>query len=266
MTVAGPAAPRAHIASEEEREDERRLAGMRAHWARRPYGTWGLLAVIGAMFVLEEVLGGSEDSFVLTRLGGQIPGEIWMGAWWRLVSSAFLHAGVMHVAFNSYALWIIGSSIERVVGTARFLVIYTVALLAGSLASLAFSSADLTVGASGAVFGLFGAEAIVVFLRPELLPSKMRQVHARNVLLNLAINLVYSFQPHIATMAHFGGALAGAAIGFFVVPQRFELRPTTPRWASALAALGVLLLAAGLGWALYEATQRTGEVSILQVG
>jgi membrane associated rhomboid family serine protease len=257
MTVAAPtsdgAAPRPHLASDEERADERRLANMRAHWTRKPIVTWTLLGVIAAMFVLEEALGGSENDLVLTRLGGQVPSMILDGQPWRLISSAFLHAGILHVGLNSYVLWIVGSSLERMLGSARFLVAYTFSLVLASLASLALSDASLTVGASGAVFGLFGVEAVVVFLRPDLLPTGMRQAHARNVLLNLAINVVNSFQPNIATIAHFGGGLAGALIGYFIVPQRFDAKPSTPGWASAAAALSVLLLVVGLALALFSA-------------
>jgi membrane associated rhomboid family serine protease len=257
VTVAAPtsdgAAPRPHLASDEERADERRLANMRADWARKPFVTWTLLGVIAAMFVLEEALGGSENSLVLVRLGGRVPSRILDGEPWRLISSAFLHAGVLHVGLNSYVLWIVGSSLERMLGSARFLVAYTFSLVLASFASLALSDASLTVGGSGAVFGLFGVEAIVVFLRPDLLPTGMRQAHARNVLLNLAINVVNSFQPNIATIAHFGGGLAGALIGYFIVPQRFDAKPSTPRWASAAAAGSLLVRVLGLGLALFSA-------------
>lgn len=257
VTVATPStdggSPRPHLGSDEERADERRLANMRAHWTRKPIVTWTLLGVIAAVFVLEEALGGSENDLVLMRLGGQVPSMILGGEPWRLVSSAFLHAGILHVGLNSYVLWIVGSSLERMLGSARFLVAYTFSLVLASLASLALSDATLTVGASGAVFGLFGVEAIVVFLRPDLLPTGMRQAHARNVLLNLAINVVNSFQPNIATIAHFGGGLAGALIGHFIVPQRFDAKPTTPAWASAAAAVSLLVLVLGLGLALLDA-------------
>ncbi|MBX7194141.1 MAG: rhomboid family intramembrane serine protease [Sandaracinaceae bacterium] len=267
VTIASgePAAPRQHIATEEEAADARRLAGMRVAWRRKPWVTWGLLAVIAAMFVIEEWLGGSEDNIVLTRLGGQIPGEIWFGAWWRLVSSAFLHAGVLHVGLNSYVLWIVGSTQERILGSARFLAAYTFSLICASLASLFLSDADLTVGASGAVFGLFGVEAIVVFLRHDLLPSQVRKSHSRNVLINLALNIANSFQPNIATIAHFGGGLGGALIGAFLVPHRFETEArSSPAW-NVVAVACALLLVAGVAAGLWNAAHSTGEVSVLQV-
>ena len=265
VTLAASTPERRHIAMEEETADERRLAGMRAHFARRPWATWVILSVIVLMFVLEEALGGSENDVVLVRLGAWVAGEIQLGAWWRLVSAGFLHAGLLHVGFNGYALWIVGSSVERILGTARFLVVYTVSLLVGGLASLVLSNADVAVGASGAIFGLFGVEAIVVFLRPDLLPSHIRQTHGRNVLVNLAINVIASFQPNIGTVAHFAGGLAGAALALVFVPHRFELHPTTPSWARSAAVVCALLLATGLGYALFRATQSSGEVAVLGV-
>lgn len=266
VTLASSAPERVHIATEEELADDRRLEGMRAHWARRPWATWSLIGVILVMFVIEEVLGGSERNDVLVRLGGQVPGEIALGAVWRLVSSAFLHAGVVHVGLNAYVIWIVGSSLERMLGSARFLLVYTGSLLVASAATLVLSDAQLTVGASGAGFGLFGVEAIVVFLRPDLLPAQIRQRHGRNVLTNLAINVAFSFMPGIATIAHFAGGLAGAAIGFFLVPQRFEMRPSTPRWAFVGAIACVLVLAWGVTMGLVHATRSSGQTYVVEVG
>ncbi len=238
---------------EAEREDARRLAGMRAHWARTPFATYALLAMNVAMFGLEELLGGSEHSNVLVRLGGLVPALVVTGEPWRLVASGFLHAGFLHIALNGYVLFIVGSSVERVLGTARFLVAYVASLLVASLATLLLGQGALTVGASGAIFGLFGVEAIVVFLRPNLLPSQLRQRHAKNVLFNLLINVAASFQPNIATMAHFGGAVGGAIVGFFLVPRSFSTRPKTPLgWALAAGAASLLVLTA-LGRALLDA-------------
>lgn len=231
-------------------EEGRRLEAMRAQWARRPWATWSLLAVNLLMFLLEEALGGSEVSVVLVLLGGLVPELVLEGEWWRLVSAGFLHAGFLHVALNSYVLYIVGPTLERILGPTRFLVAYTFSLLVASFASLALSHAQLTVGASGAIFGLFGVEAIVVFLRPQLLPTELRKRHAKTVLFNLFINVAASFQPNIATMAHFGGALGGAIAGFFLVPHRFTLEPKRSHLTTILAGLSVLLLAAGVGRAL----------------
>lgn len=253
MTTSAAQPERRHVATDEELDDERRQVALRAHFARKPVVTWTLIGVISAMFAGQQLLGGTEDPYVMIRLGGQVPDEILAGAWWRLVSSAFLHAGFMHFALNTYVLYVVGNTLERILGSARFLVAYTLSVLCASLTALVFSDARLTVGASGGVFGLFGVEAIVVFLRPELLPAQIRQTHSRNVIINLLINVANSFRPNIAMAAHFGGGLAGAIVGLFLVPHRLEATPRTPAWANVAAALSALVLAAGVGLGVHHA-------------
>lgn len=123
---------------------------------------------------------------------------------WRMVTSAFLHStNFMHIAFNMYALWILGNSLEPAFGRARFLAIYLVSAFAGSVGVLMLSPIDtVVVGASGAVFGLFGALFVV---------QKKRGGDLRQILVLLAINAAIGFIiPNIAWQAHLGGLLAGA--------------------------------------------------------
>lgn len=123
---------------------------------------------------------------------------------WRMVTSAFLHStNFMHIAFNMYALWILGNALEPAFGRARFLAIYLVSAFAGSVGVLMLSPIDtVVVGASGAVFGLFGALFVV---------QKKRGGDLRQILVLLAINAAIGFIiPNIAWQAHLGGLLAGA--------------------------------------------------------
>lgn len=235
---------------EADRERAERLARLRARFARRPWVTWALIASISAMFLGQALLGGIDDPFVMIRLGGLVPDRVLAGELWRVVSSAFLHSGLMHFALNTYVLYVVGTTLERIVGSARFLIAYTVSVLAASGASLAFSEAGLTVGASGGVFGLFGVEAVVVFLRPDLLPEEVRVRHMRSVVINLLINVANSFRPNIAMAAHFGGGLAGALVGLVLVPRQLDERPEAA-WATAGAALSALVLAAGCGLGVF---------------
>jgi membrane associated rhomboid family serine protease len=252
-TPDGAPAPAPYV-DEYEREQAERARRLQARFARKPWVTWALIGSICAMFAAQGILGGLEDPYVLIRLGGQVPERVLDGQWWRLISSAFLHAGVMHFALNTYVLYVVGNTLERIVGSARFLLAYTFSVLAASAASMVFSDASLTVGASGGVFGLFGVEAVVVFMRPDLLPEELRAKHARSVVINLLINVANSFRPHIAMAAHFGGGVAGALAGLVLVPHRLdEDRGGEPAWARAGAALSGLLLVAGVGLALHDA-------------
>ncbi|MBP2412686.1 membrane associated rhomboid family serine protease [Arthrobacter stackebrandtii] len=123
---------------------------------------------------------------------------------WRMLTSAFLHStSIMHIAFNMYALWILGNALEPAFGRARFLALYLVSAFAGSVGVLLIAPYDTwVVGASGAVFGLFGALFVV---------QKKRGGDLRQIVVLLLINAVIGFMvPGIAWEAHLGGLVAGA--------------------------------------------------------
>ena len=132
------------------------------------------------------------------------------GEWWRLVTGAFLHAGLIHIAFNMYLLWIVGGSLERYIGSVRFVAVYFAALLWGSAGALVMSADSQTVGASGAVFGLMAALFILERQRGiQLLGSSVGAL--------LAINLVFTFVfPGVSIGGHVGGILGGAAAAFIL--------------------------------------------------
>ena len=121
-----------------------------------------------------------------------------------MVSSAFLHSkNITHIAFNMYALWILGNALEPAFGRVRFLAVYLVSAFAGSVGVLLLSPIDtVVVGASGAVFGLFGALFVV---------QKKRGGDLRQIIVLLLINAAIGFIiPNIAWQAHLGGLIAGA--------------------------------------------------------
>ncbi len=127
------------------------------------------------------------------------------GAWWRLLTSGFLHIGPIHLAFNMIALWVIGRDLEQVLGRTRFLVVYLISLLGGGLAVFLFSNPNVPVaGASGAVFGLMGGLAVVLL--------RMRR-DPRPALTIIVLNVVISFVlPGISILGHLGGLVCGAAV------------------------------------------------------
>jgi membrane associated rhomboid family serine protease len=128
------------------------------------------------------------------------------GAWWRLLTATFLHEQVLHLAFNMYALWVLGPQLERVLGYARFLALYLTCAVAGSVTVLWFSAANVpTLGASGAVYGMFGTAFLIARARGGDLTSWA-------VLLGL--NLVITFAvPNISWQGHLGGLAAGLVLG-----------------------------------------------------
>jgi rhomboid protease GluP len=193
---------------------------------RRAPVTAALLAAIGAMFVLETVLGGSTNQRVLVALGA----NVWPlhGEYWRLLASMFLHIGVVHVLVNGWALYQLGALFELLVGSGPMAVTYFAAGLSGSAASLWFtlssSPVSLSAGASGAIFGILGA--LIAFLlrrRDRLTPM------AKSLLLQLlfwaALNVFLGLSSAgIDNSAHMGGCAAGLLIGAFL-PGRQPQRP-----------------------------------------
>jgi membrane associated rhomboid family serine protease len=162
-----------------------------------------------------------------------VPVDVADGEWWRLVTAGFLHIGPLHIAFNMYALWVLGRDLEIVLGRARFLALYLISLLGGSAAVVLFADPQQYVaGASGAVFGLMSG-LLLVLLR---LRRPYGQVVAV-IVLNLVISQVV---PGISIAGHVGGLVVGALVAaalVFTPPRRRTLVQT-----AALVGLTVLLL------------------------
>ncbi len=177
-----------------------------------PWGTYAILAILAIYAALTMFLGGFDNTPTLVRLGALVPDKVRAGEWWRLVTCGFLHGGFIHLLVNSYAFFILGGFLERLLGNWRFLVLYFTSLLAGALSSTFFMDGGLSVGASGAIWGLMAAEAVLIFLPRGLLPEMVTDNAKRSVIYCLAINLLISFTPSIDMSAHLGGGFAGAIL------------------------------------------------------
>lgn len=164
--------------------------------------------------------------------------------WWRLLSSAFQHFGPIHLLLNMYMLWILGFAIERSIGHVRYLALYLISGLGGSVAVMFFGQHALTAGASGAIFGLMGAYAIVA--------AAMR-LDIKGIVILLAINIGVSFLvPGISLAAHLGGMVVGAvAAGVLVALPRRLPSTMSVRARESVAWIGyavVVVLAAAAAW------------------
>src|SRR5438876_8375713 len=125
------------------------------------------------------------------------------GDWWRLITSAFLHANLIHIGFNMYFLWFVGTAVEQALGRGRFLLVYLISGLAGSAGALLADPQSPTVGASGAIFGILGAALILERQRNYVLGGQAFAL--------IAINLVLSFAiANISYGGHIGGLIGGA--------------------------------------------------------
>lgn len=184
--------------------------------------TRALVVVNVAVFVFAMLsaagmaLGGGVSSASLTSVGALIPARVAVDReYWRLLTSMFLHANLFHLGFNMWALWVVGTFLERLMGPVRFTLLYFVAGLAGSVLVLVAGPAYVpTVGASGAIFGIFGALfawALMGRGRSAMADSMVRSV-GFILLLNLVITFTWS--SVISWQAHIGGLLGGFAVFF----------------------------------------------------
>ena len=147
------------------------------------------------------------NSDIVTAYLGSYGPFVKMGEYYRLISSAFVHANLAHLLFNMYALWIIGMQLESFIGKWRFLVVYLFSAICGSLLSVVITPNALSVGASGAIFGLLGALLYFGYHYRIYLGTVIKS----QIIPLIVINLVLGFLvPGIDNAAHIGGLIGGA--------------------------------------------------------
>ncbi len=149
---------------------------------------------------------------LLERLGEQRNAAVQEGEWWRLLTSAFLHANLTHILFNMWALWVFGPDLERRMGSVPFAALYSSSALAGGAAFFGLAGLDAgpAVGASGAIFGLFGAWTAEAVRQRHTLAGR---ANLNQLLVLLGINAALPILiPYIAWQAHLGGLVAGFGI------------------------------------------------------
>ena len=199
--------------------------------------TVALLALLGVMFLAEIWLGGGldPDPAALFRLGSLSAAAVRDGDWWRLGSYAFLHAGPLHLLFNAYALWILMRPIESLFGPAVALGLFAATAIAGGGASMAAATLrhndwQQAVGASGGIFGLFGAHVALYWRLRERLTPEARRAAARTLIFNLLINLALAVGAQAANFpldnaAHAGGFFSGILLGLVAPSHVLPPRP-----------------------------------------
>jgi membrane associated rhomboid family serine protease len=203
-----------------------------------------LLVAIGIGYVWELVVaGGPGDPFRgpnpldLFNAGGAFAPAIAAGQWWRLLTSVFLHWGLIHLAVNAYALFVLGNMIEREIGRVAMLIAFLTTGIFASATSYAFADGRAVgAGASGAVFGLVGLVVAYNYLRRH---NVLAQARLRYVLTLLVINAIIGFSiTAIDWRAHLGGLVAGLVAGYAVDPSR----PPAVRRITAVAGIAALLV------------------------
>lgn len=190
--------------------------------AARPRAALTLLWSIVIIYILSSVLSGGlfqPDLATLVLLGAKVNDLVKAGQYWRLITAAFLHANLIHIFFNGYALYALGPESERIYGTGRFLVLYFLAALGGSIASYALSP-GVAVGASGAIFGLIGGLGIFYYLNRKLL-GDFGRMQVQNMATVAILNLIIGFSSGgiIDNWGHLGGLLGGTLAGLALAPR-----------------------------------------------
>ncbi|HLR01138.1 MAG TPA: rhomboid family intramembrane serine protease [Virgibacillus sp.] len=184
----------------------------------KPFFTYILIVINILMYTFLEVFGGSTDTDTLIKFGANYNLSIVSdNEWWRIVASMFLHIGLVHLVMNMIALYYLGSIVERIYGSGRFLIIYFLAGIGGGLASFLFPI-NVSAGASGAIFGLFGA---LLFFGANYKDIFFRTM-GRGVVLIIGINIIFGFStPDIDMAAHIGGLVTGFIVSAIVfVPHK----------------------------------------------
>lgn len=186
-----------------------------------------LIIINIAVFGVQMLMGGSTNPYTLHRLGALEPAFVLLrGEYWRLLTALFLHYGLVHLLFNSFALYVVGPPLELAVGPLRFITCYLIAGIGSSagvviLRLLKFVDADQLVGASGSIMGIVGAWAafLVRHRRAPLARQRLRNVGVI-VLMQLAFDMS---MPQVSSAAHLCGLVSGFAIGFIVAPRRIYI-------------------------------------------
>ena len=214
---------------------------------------WITRGLIGANVVVYVAMAVAVGNFVslptraLWAWGGNFAPGVADGEYWRPLTALFLHGGLVHLGLNMWVLAAIGPFIERLFGATTYLLLYLLAGLSGSLASLAWHPATVGVGASGAIFGLYGALLGFLFVRRHVIPADVLNPLLKNGLLFLGINLLLGFTiPNVDVAAHLGGAASGF-LGGLAATWPLAQSPR-PAWLirNALLVLAILLIATAI--------------------
>jgi membrane associated rhomboid family serine protease len=217
----------------------------------KPYYSYILIACLIAVFGAQMATDPNETFVFGGILAGLIAGfhktAFVSGEYWRVLTSAALHGGIIHLAFNSYALFILGKLFETLSNRAHLAVVFLLSVIGGNLLSLAFMPEGTSVGASGGIIGFLGYLTVYGFYRRKLMSNALLKSMLFNVVF---IGFIGVFViRNVDNFAHLGGLLMGAIYGIFQIPRDLyeDPRETTPLMEIiGFAALGIFIFVAVL--------------------
>jgi membrane associated rhomboid family serine protease len=155
------------------------------------------------------------------------------GEWWRVFTSTFVHFGIIHIAFNMWCLWSLGSSLEIFMGQKAFAVTYVLSGLMASLVSTAWNPLRVSAGASGAIFGIAGAFVTYLYLKKVPVEGSFVKQKLKNLAIFIGYNLLYGMRGGVDNSAHLGGLISGLVLGALVPPMLKRMGGAVPTPGSA---------------------------------
>lgn len=177
--------------------------------------TFTFLFIMIVYFIFMTLDGGTQNIETLIKYGAFFPPYVVeLNQYYRFITSIFIHIGIMHIFFNGYALYIFGPQMERLMGPKKYILFFLLSGIGGNLATFFFNFVSISAGASGSLFGLFGAFLYLIHRHREMVTPQGR----RSILQLLAINLVLTLAvPSISTTAHIGGLVIGYLLSYIFI-------------------------------------------------
>ena len=239
-----------HEAAQRGEVDDVKQQVMPAPWVRSESGITLTQVLLGAnvmVFIAMVIASWPSMDFsgqILVHFGANFGPFTLSGDWWRLLTYMFLHGGLMHIAFNMWCLWDLGALCESLYGRWTFAAVYLTTGVAGGVASIAWNPRVLSVGASGAIFGLAGALIASFYLGEFSLPSIAIRGTLRSLVFFVGFNVLFgSMFPGIDNACHFGGLVSGLILGALIA----RIAPQHDNPLRRASVLGVVALAVAAG-------------------
>lgn len=205
-----------------EKNEKRSKIAEKIFSYKQPIVTYIIMAICIILFILMELSGGSTNSQTLLKYGANLDVLVKNGEYYRLFTCIFLHIGIMHLLCNMYSLYVIGREVENLFGKVKYIIIFILSGIFGSIMSLAFTHNTISAGASGAIFGLLGALLYFGIHYRTYLGEAIK----RSILPIIIVNLIIGFFAEgIDLAAHIGGLVGGVLVAMMVgVPDKSKIK------------------------------------------
>ncbi len=217
--------------------------------AFRPYATYTLIGLCVVAYLLQQITQSLYGVDLLEAWGVKANSLIIQGQLWRLITPIFLHGSIIHIAVNMYALFYIGPTLERFYGRGRYLTLFMLSGFAGNVLSFMFTQAQ-SLGSSTAIFGLLGAEGVLIYQNREIFGGIARMALSQVVIIAVINLIIGATLPGIDNWGHVGGLVGGTLFAWFGGPllqkqgmgPPFALRDLRGSREAIIAGTGVVAL------------------------